>query len=587
LEAIEKWLDIISRVEFSYKPIVNLNSGIAHGFEAKVGNATALGFKSHASMLDKAFNDYMLSYVELQIRKKAVMEFLKFGLYENIKIFYKLDRRVLSVPDLGSEHVVDLTKSVNVLADMVTLEIAEKGDILHQAEINTLFGVYKKDGYKICVENFGANSFNFKTLYYITPDYIKIDSFFVKNIKNDIKKRIFLSKLIDTARMIGSLTIIKGVDTKEEFFICKEFGADLIEGKIISEPQSDAEKLQKKYTIVQEMLTEDKRGDSEISLLEKNLSYLEPVYVDEDMTDVLNKFKRNKNTTFLPVLGRDGVPIGVLQDKDLKDYVYSAYGTSLLSNKSTNIGVRRFLTNCAKADIGTKLEGLLKSFSLIEESIGILITKDTKYHGFLSSKALLTALNEQNLAIARDQNPLTKLPGNIPISTYITDSISNLDKPLFLAYFDFDNFKPFNDKYGFRIGDRAILMFAEIMKARLSLKNYFLGHIGGDDFFAGYQGEDDFISFYKNIESVCNEFRDEARSLYSEEDRNNGFVQLKDRDGNMRVFNLLSVSVAMVEVVKGSDIEINKSLDKTLSVAKKAAKTAHNNICSISLIAEA
>lgn len=584
--ATESWNDIVAKIDFSYRPIVNLSSGIVHGFEAKVANAQQIGFKSHLQLLDKAYEDFSISYVELQIRKKAVMDFLKFGLYENVKIFYKFDKRVLSMPDFNSEPIYDLAKSVNILGDMMCLQISERRESLDPIEINALFGLFKREGYKICVENFGASSFNFKTLYYITPDYIKIDQFFIKNVKNDIKKRIFLSKLLDTARMIGSITIAKGVDSKEEFYMCRELGVDLVEGDLIAPPESDPDKLEKKYGIVQELLSDDKRGDSQINLLEKNLIYLEPVYIDEDMTDVLDKFKRNKNTTFLPVVGRDGIPVGVLQDKDLKDYVYSAYGTSLLVNKSTNIGVKKFITNCAIADIGTKLEGLLKSFSLIEESIGVLITKDTKYHGFLSSKALLKALNEQNIAIARDQNPLTKLPGNIPIGSFIQEALADLSNPLYLAYFDFDNFKPFNDKYGFRIGDRAILMFAEIIKSKLHMKEYFLGHIGGDDFFVAYQGSDRFDSFYARIIDVCEEFKAEARALYNEEDRERGYVTLKDREGHIRDFKLLSVSAAIVEIVKGNDIEINRALDHTLSIAKKAAKSALNNICAISPLTE-
>ena len=55
------------------------------------------------------------------------------------------------------------------------------------------------------------------------------------------------------------------------------------------------------------------------------------------------------------------------------------------------------------------------------------------------------------------------------------------------AYFDFDNFKPYNDRYGFRQGDRTILLFSDILKKTSGANKFFAGHIGGDDFFAGFR----------------------------------------------------------------------------------------------------
>ncbi|MFP4486863.1 MAG: EAL domain-containing protein [Campylobacterales bacterium] len=585
LEEYNKWNMIISKLRFAYKPIVNVHSGIVHGFEAVVVNSQDLGFTTMPNLLDRAYRDFVLTYVELQLRKKAAMSFLHYGMYENIKIFYKFDRHILSMPDVNSEFMSSLARSVNTLSDMICLEISEKKENLHPAEINNIFSLYRNQGYRVVIDNFGANSFHFKHLYNITPDYLKFDKFFTKNLHTDMKKRMLISKLIDISKTIGSFTIAKGVKSEEEFYACKDLGIDLVEGELISPAIEDLGEIKEKYDHILELSEKDRRDSIRQTIVEKNLNHLEPVYIDEDMFDVLEKFKRNKSTTFLPVLQRDMSPLGVLLEKELKDYVYSAFGTSLLKNKSASIGVKKFMVKCATADINTRLEGLLKSFSATEDSVGILITKDTKYYAFLSSKELLRALNEQSLEIARDQNPLTKLPGNIPISNFIIDSIQDMKEPLYLAYFDFDNFKPFNDKYGFRLGDRAILMFSEILRNDLQNSKFFLGHIGGDDFFVGYKGNIEYEEFCEHIEFICESFKTKAKSLYKEDDRKRGTVVLKDREGKAREFKLLSVSASIVEIRKGSDLEINKALDATLSTAKKSAKEMPNNICAISVIA--
>ena len=72
------------------------------------------------------------------------------------------------------------------------------------------------------------------------------------------------------------------------------------------------------------------------------------------------------------------------------------------------------------AEIHTPIEKILEIYSLNENIEGIIITNNQKYLGFLSAQSLLKVLNDKNLAIARDLNPLTKLPGNTLIHEYVT-----------------------------------------------------------------------------------------------------------------------------------------------------------------------
>ncbi|MDZ7641484.1 MAG: GGDEF domain-containing protein [Desulfurivibrio sp.] len=104
------------------------------------------------------------------------------------------------------------------------------------------------------------------------------------------------------------------------------------------------------------------------------------------------------------------------------------------------------------------------AFSSQSRLRGILVTDNGRYQGFLNANALLKLLSDKNLEEARNQNPLTRLPGNFLINRFISDALGDLENEYIYVYFDFDNFKPFNDKYGLRQGDRAILMFADILE---------------------------------------------------------------------------------------------------------------------------
>lgn len=175
--------------------------------------------------------------------------------------------------------------------------------------------------------------------------------------------------------------------------------------------------------------------------------------------------------------------------------------------------------------------------------------------------------------IAKDNNPLTGLPGNRAISIKLQNLIINQNEFKFaVIYADLDNFKPYNDIYGFAKGDEIILYTAKLLEE--SLKQFsnsnldFLGHIGGDDFIL--------ITVPDNIENICNhitkKFDEDAPSFYNETDRKQGYIISKDREGNVKKFKFLSISLAVVTNSKRS-FESITDLSKVAAEVKKAAKS--------------
>ncbi len=147
-------------------------------------------------------------------------------------------------------------------------------------------------------------------------------------------------------------------------------------------------------------------------------------------------------------------------------------------------------------------------------------------------------------ARALDANPLTKLPGNVSILEEMQARL-NLGKPLAIAYIDLDKFKAFNDTYGFERGDEVLKSIARILLTSLrkfGTSDDFLGHIGGDDFVL--------VTAANLVDKICQEivteFAKTAPSFYEDADRKRGFIEAKDRDGVMKQFPLLTVSVAVV-----------------------------------------
>jgi diguanylate cyclase (GGDEF)-like protein len=310
-------------------------------------------------------------------------------------------------------------------------------------------------------------------------------------------------------------------------------------------------------------------------------SYIEKIptlYIKTKMVTVIEYFKKNHRSSVVPIVNSHNEPIGILEENQIKDFLYSPYGRSLLlHDDSTKSKLKNLINPCAIADINSEISTIIELFSNNPESIGIIITKDFEYYGFLSARAIINIMNEQNLLFAIEQNPLTKLPGNTMIEKYIWDASTSKETYL-LCYFDLDNFKAFNDVYGFRNGDRVIQLFADILKKNLP-QEFFKAHIGGDDFFAGVKNmQEDNDSYVKNVKHIVKKFTDDVIEFYSQDDKERGYIFSKDREGNKKEFPLLTVSASILIIGKNSKNRCAKKINEILSIQKKVAKNELSHI---------
>ncbi len=143
--------------------------------------------------------------------------------------------------------------------------------------------------------------------------------------------------------------------------------------------------------------------------------------------------------------------------------------------------------------------------------------------------------------VAIDSNPLTHLPGNNTIMEVIQDSIDcQLD--MGLIYTDLDNFKSYNDAYGFSAGDDVLMFTSEVLQEAMQEEcggDGFLGHIGGDDFVMMVPLQD----LEKVGETIVRKFDQGSSRFYTEEDRVQGGIVAPDRNGIIQKFPIVSISM--------------------------------------------
>jgi DNA-binding response OmpR family regulator len=145
---------------------------------------------------------------------------------------------------------------------------------------------------------------------------------------------------------------------------------------------------------------------------------------------------------------------------------------------------------------------------------------------------------------ARDTSPLTGLPGNFTIGAEIEQRIARA-LPFALVYCDLDNFKAFNDHYGFMRGDQVIQFSADVLRQSLidiGDEQGFVGHIGGDDFVA-ITGADGAEPFCK---AVIDRFDDGILDYYDTADALKGYIEVTDRRGERYAFPVVAMSMGVV-----------------------------------------
>jgi GGDEF domain-containing protein len=171
--------------------------------------------------------------------------------------------------------------------------------------------------------------------------------------------------------------------------------------------------------------------------------------------------------------------------------------------------------------------------------------------GALSQDFRVMALRLKELEqISLDASPLTRLPGNIAIERSINRRLR--EKTSFaMCYLDLDNFKSYNDRYGYIKASEVLKKTGEVIYEavkRLNDPDAFVGHIGGDDFVV--------VIDARLAKSACQEiiacFDAMIPAYYSAEDRAAGAIEGVDRYGVPRVFPMISMSIAALTCQPGA-----------------------------------
>jgi diguanylate cyclase (GGDEF)-like protein len=285
---------------------------------------------------------------------------------------------------------------------------------------------------------------------------------------------------------------------------------------------------------------------------------------------VYEMFDHNPELEIIPVVD-NGIPVGLITRPHLIDQFARPYLRELYGRKpcTTMMDPSPLIT-----DKDTSLHDLSRIVVAAERhhlSNGFIITDGGRYLGMGTGHDLMRELTEMQITAARYANPLTLLPGNVPISEHI-DRLLKSGVRFTACYVDLDHFKPFNDVYDYRRGDDVIQLTGSILSAHCDPNRDFVGHIGGDDFLVLFQSED----WESHCRAILEAFATAISEHYSVEDFERGGYVSENRQGKRIFHPLVSMSIGAMKVEPGR-YDSHHQIAAAAAEAKKEAKKIPGN----------
>lgn len=553
-----------------FQPIVSLKNNTIYGYEALSRGPSDSPLHSPINLFDTASRHGRIAELDLLCRELAIQQFSRLNLPN--KLFLNTIPALLLETDYQHGLTLNFLEKANLSANRVVIELTEQYPIDDYQLMRDATEHYRSMGFSIALDDLGAGYSGLRTWSELKPDFVKLDRHFIQDIHEDRTKLQFVKSMLDIAHSIGCKVISEGIEVREEYLANHEINIDFGQGYYFARPSLKPQKELDSSLFKQRNENSPlphKRSEPLVSSL---LTSLTPAYDHDTAIHVCERFQKDIKLNSLPIITNNGQPLGMISRNEFMTIFASRYGRDLHGRKP----IRDFLnTSHTIVDINMSLKTLstlITSGHNNDSQNMFIITQEEQYRGVGNIMDLLRQITELQITSARYANPLSGLPGNVPISEYIKTALEQA-RGSSVCYIDLDNFKPYNDTYGYEKGDKVILETARILAEVSEGEAHFIGHVGGDDFIIIFENGNS----KQLCEKIQTEFTQLHSSLYSEKHLAAKGIEAQDRHGNARFFPLLSLSIGMVKLHDFPDIKTEAELAKHATLAKSLAKKIMGN----------
>ncbi|MCD9567488.1 MULTISPECIES: bifunctional diguanylate cyclase/phosphodiesterase [Pseudomonas] len=547
-----------------FQPIISLSERRILGYEALSRGPSNSPLHSPVALFAVARQAGRLSELEIACRQSACKRFSEQQLPG--KLFLNVSPESLLEAAHQPGRTLQLLEDFGIPPSQVVIELTEQTPIDDFQLLQNALHHYRDMGFSIALDDLGAGYSSLRLWSELRPDYVKIDRHFIDGIHQDALKREFVGSILQIAKASRAQVIAEGIELTEELAVLTEMGVDLVQGYLLCRPQEqpprDARAMMPKHDHTSVALNDD---GSDLSAL---LNEQPAVARNTPTANVLEAFRRQANLNSLAVLDEQGQPCGIVHRHSLSDALLKPFATDLFARKPIS---RLMNDDFLAVELSQSLQQVSRLITSrarqrIEEDF--IITLNGHYLGLGRVIDVLKLITELKIQQARYANPLTLLPGNVPIQQCLSRLLQQARESV-ICYVDIDSFKPFNDIYGYGRGDEVLLCLAQCLNDRVDPSRDFVGHIGGDDFLLVLGPED----WRRRLNQLLDDFHSQCRRFYRSEHLEAGCFIAPNRQGIRQEFPLLSLSIGVVHLYPQACGQLDSSqLAELASQAKHHAK---------------
>lgn len=549
-----------------FQPIVDLNRRTIFGYESLIRGPSDSPYHSPITLFEMAIRSGKLLELDLMCRETGISGFQDKQL--SGKLFLNATPESLLEPGHRSGLTLEILQKAGIQPDNVVIELTEQYPLENFDVMRKAITHYKAMGFEIAIDDLGAGYSGLRRWSELQPDYVKIDRHFIQGIHEDQVKQSFVRSINDIAHGLGCKVIAEGIETQSEYRTLFSMGITLGQGYYFSRP-----KLVPPYIISNELFacssmrdcsTRANRGGGNISAL---LIKVPAITANTTLEEVHLLFHNREGLTSVAVIDEANTPLGLIRRSSLLTTFSTKYGRSLYGSKSVMELIDRTPVIVNSESSFETVSKLITDNMHMQIEDDFIIIENGQYAGLGKVVQLLKIITELQIKNARYANPLTLLPGNVPIFEKIDELIA-LGSRFSVAYCDLDNFKPYNDVYGYAKGDHVIKTVADILLQHVKAENDFVGHVGGDDFIIVFESSD----WHARCEAILKSFKREILHYYNEIDKKNGGIHAHTRNGESAFYPVMSLSIGAVT----PDLSVCNSYCDVAELATAAKRHAKN-----------
>lgn len=557
-----------------FQPIFSLGSGEAIGFEGLIRGPADSPLHLPFDLFAAARAHGLETGIERLCRRIVLERFAAQSLPG--KLFLNVSPGLLlnGADSLGL--VEDRMLACGIGPERVIIELTEHQPAHDYALLREAVSHFRSLGFQIAIDDLGEGFSSLRLWSELRPEYVKLDRHFIQGINLDPVKLQFVRSIQEIARNSAACIIAEGIESQAELHAVMALGLAYGQGNFIGRPDASPGRRPSEDSAAAfaktggEALHGPALPKAAQATAVRLVRAVEPVAPDTRNDRIFELFKSQPELQSVPVV-IDGYPLGIINRYTTIERFAHRYWRDLYGRKSCTALID-FEPVIVDRHVGIQeLSRIMVTADQRQLTNGFIVTEQGRYLGVGTGHDLMAEITKMQIDAAKYANPLTQLPGNVPINEHI-DRLLQIGSDFVACYCDLDHFKPFNDVYGYRKGDEVIQRLGLLLSGNCDPERDFLGHIGGDDFIILFRSAD----WERRCQAILEGFAHTAQDLFSGEDRARGGYHTEDRQGNKVFCPLVSLSLGVVEI-EASERLTQHQISTSVAEAKKQAKKMPGN----------